>query len=656
VNYLWRSLPLLKPYWRAVSVMMALVVIGSALSLLTPWPFKFLIDYSLSGDEPPAWLVGWLGQENFRWRLLYACAATEVVIIFLFQILGVVESYVTSRLEQNIDRDFRSRLFAHAMNLSLAYHDHRRSGMLIYIITTQGGAVADLLMSLPSIIQSLIMLVGMLVVLCGMHWSLAAISLVVIPALFFASKWYATRMRSRIQETKEMEGEALSVIHEAMSMMRVIVAFCRQKLEHRRYIDAAQRAMDARVAVTLRQTLFSLMIHMSTGIGRASAWTVGGLLALAGKLTVGDLTIVLSYIDAAQRAMDARVAVTLRQTLFSLVIHMSTGIGRASAWTVGGLLALAGKLTVGDLTIVLSYIDKVYDPLETIAYTYSGWQDQFASLRASFGLLDTVPDIGEPADPQQVDPCRGRVEFRNVDFAYEGRVDTLKNVSFTAEPGQVTAIVGPTGAGKTTLISLIPRFYEAAGGGVFVDGVNVKDLGLDDLRRHISVVLQEPLLFSMSSYGRLDATEEEIVEAARAANAHDFISRLPDGYDTMLGERGSRLSGGERQRICVARAFLKDAPILILDEPTSSIDSKTESVILDSLDLLMEGRTTFMIAHRLSTIRRADWILVVDQGRVVEQGKHDDLLAAAGLYRQLHDLQTKLAERKAASRAIWSST
>jgi len=391
------------------------------------------------------------------------------------------------------------------------------------------------------------------------------------------------------------------VIHEAMSMMRVIVAFCRQKLEHKRYIDAAQRAMDARIAVTLRQTLFSL------------------------------------------------------------IIHMSTGIGRAAAWTVGGLLALAGKLTVGDLTIVLSYIDKVYDPLETIAYTYSGWQDQFASLRASYGLLDTVPDIDEPADPKQVEPCRGRVEFRAVDFAYEGRKDTLRDVSFTAEPGQVTAIVGPTGAGKTTLISLIPRFYDAAGGGVFVDGVNVKDLGLDDLRRHISVVLQEPLLFSMSirdnlRYGRLDATEEEIVEAARAANAHDFIAKLPEGYDTALGERGSRLSGGERQRICVARAFLKDAPILILDEPTSSIDSKTEAVILDSLDRLMEGRTTFMIAHRLSTIRRADWILVMDQGRVVEQGKHDELLAAAGLYRQLHDLQHKLAERKAASRAIWSST
>ena len=261
----------------------------------------------------------------------------------------------------------------------------------------------------------------------------------------------------------------------------------------------------------------------------------------------------------------------------------------------------------------------------------------------------------------KVEPCRGRVEFRDVDFAYEGRTDTLKGVSFVAEPGQVTAIVGPTGAGKTTLISLIPRFYDAARGGVLVDGVDVRDLGLDDLRRHISVVLQEPLLFSMSirdnlRYGRLDATDEEIVAAAQAANAHDFISRLPEGYDTVLGERGSRLSGGERQRICVARAFLKDSPILILDEPTSSIDSKTEAVILDSLDRLMEGRTTFMIAHRLSTIRRADWILVMDQGSVVEQGRHDDLLAAGGLYRQLHDLQTKLAERKAASRAIWSST
>ena len=579
--------------------MMMLILVNSGLSLLAPWPFKFLIDYSLFDQPPPDWLKEWLGPDDFRRRLLYACAIAEVAIIFLHQLLMVAETYVSTRIEQCIDRDFRSRLFDHAMKLSLAYHDNRRSGMMIYLINSQGDAVANLLMSLPSILESIIMLVGMLIVLWMMHWSLAAVSFIVVPTLFFASRYYATRMRERIGRTKELEGQALSVIHEAMSMMRVIVAFCRQPLEHGRYLDATNVSMKARLGVTIRQTFFSL------------------------------------------------------------VVSMSTGIGRAAAWTFGGLLALAGKLTVGDLTIVLSYIDKVYDPLETIAYTYSGWQDQFANLRASFGLLDTKPDISDPPHPTRLPRCAGRVEFRHVDFAYQGRTDTLRDVSFKAEPGQVTAIVGPTGAGKTTLISLIPRFYDAAGGQVLVDGIDVKQMSLDDLRRQVSIVLQEPLLFSMSirdniRYGRLDADDDEIVAAARAANAHDFISRLPQGYDTQLGERGSRLSGGERQRIAVARAFLKDAPILILDEPTSAIDSKTEAVILDSLDRLMEGRTTFMIAHRLSTIRRADWILVVDQGRIVEQGRHDDLMAANGLYRQLHELQTRQAERKAAARAIWS--
>jgi len=581
--------------------MLVLVVLNSALSLLAPWPFKFLIDYSLNAQPAPAWLVGWIGSDNFRTRMLYACAATEVVIIFLHQLLMVAETYVSTRVEQCIDRDFRSQLFAHSMTLSLAYHDSRRSGMMIYIINNQGSAVAQLLMTLPSLLQSLIMLIGMLVVLWMMHWSLAAVSFIVIPILFFASRYYATKMRERIGRTKELEGESLSVIHEAMAMMRVIVAFCRQKLEHRRYMDAAQKSMNARLGVTLRQTFFSL------------------------------------------------------------VVSLSTGIGRAAAWAFGGLLALAGKLTIGDLTIVLSYIDKVYDPLEAIAYTFSGWQDQFASLRAAFGLLDRKPDIAEIADPVVLPRCTGLIEFRNVDFAHQGRTDTLQDISFTAAPGQVTAIVGPTGAGKTTLISLIPRFYDAARGQVLLDGVDVKELGLDALREQVSIVLQDPILFSMSirdniRYGRLDAAEEEIYEAARAANAHDFISCLPDGYDTMLGERGSRLSGGERQRVCVARAFLRNSPILILDEPTSSIDSKTEAVILDSLDRLMEGRTTFMIAHRLSTIRRADWILSLDRGRIVEQGRHDDLLAANGLYKQLHEMQSQQADRRAAARAIWTAT
>jgi ABC-type multidrug transport system fused ATPase/permease subunit len=288
----------------------------------------------------------------------------------------------------------------------------------------------------------------------------------------------------------------------------------------------------------------------------------------------------------------------------------------------------------------------VYRPLEQISYTVGSLQDKLVALQMSFGILDTKADIVDEPGAVALGRCRGRVEFRNVGFHYGGRVDTLKDISFVVDPGQVTGIVGPTGAGKSTLVSLIPRFYEAVSGQVLLDGHDVKRLTLASLRAQVSIVLQDPLLFSGTimeniRYGRLDATDEEVMQAARAANAHDFIVRLPLQYQTELGERGTQISGGERQRISVARAFLKDAPILILDEPTSSIDSKTESVILDALDRLMEGRTTFMIAHRLSTIRRADQILVLDHGRLVQRGTHEALLSQDGVYRQLHEMQTR---------------
>jgi ABC-type multidrug transport system fused ATPase/permease subunit len=272
-------------------------------------------------------------------------------------------------------------------------------------------------------------------------------------------------------------------------------------------------------------------------------------------------------------------------------------------------------------------------------------QDMFVMLKIAFGLLDTEPEIKDAPGAVAVGRARGRVAFEGVGFSYGGRRDTLTDVSFEAEPGRVVAIVGPTGAGKSTLVSLIPRFYDPQAGRILLDGRDVRRVKLASLRAQVSIVLQEPLLFSGTiaeniRYGRLEATDAEVVEAARAANAHDFIERLPQKYDTVIGERGVTLSGGERQRISVARAFLKDAPVLILDEPTSSIDSRTEAVILDALDRLMVGRTTFMIAHRLSTVRKADLILVVDGGRVVERGTHEELLEAGGLYRQLHDMQS----------------
>lgn len=350
--------------------------------------------------------------------------------------------------------------------------------------------------------------------------------------------------------------------------------------------------------------------------------------------------------DQGQRTIKKRIRVTVWQTVFNMVVTMTTAVGTALVLGIGAWRVLGGRLTLGDLQVMLAYVLLVYGPLETISTTIGSLQAVLASLRMSFSVMDTPVEIRDEPGSNRVDRVEGDVTFENVFFNYDGRFDTLKEISFEAKAGQVIALVGPTGAGKSTLVSLIPRFYERKQGRILIDGMDQRRITLASLRQQVSVVLQEPLLFSCSiqeniRYGRLDATQAEIEEAAKGANAHDFIMRLPQQYQTELGERGVQLSGGERQRIAVARAFLKDAPILILDEPTSSIDSKTEAVILDALNRLMVGRTTFMIAHRLSTIRRADIILVLDQGELVERGSHAELMRRDGLYRRLYQIQTK---------------
>lgn len=585
LNYVTRVLRYLKPY-RGLAVGSILVTILSALTaLLMPWPLKIIVDNVLEGKALLPEIAGCLGPlAADRTHLLVFAVAGSLVVVALVNGLHVLTNFVNTKIDQFITMDFRSEMFLHSQRMSLAYHDQRRSGMLIYMINSQGDAPSGLIMTIPMLAESLLTLVGMFWISWKMDWQLALLSLAVVPFLYYSVGYYATHIQEKLQKVRTLEAESLSVIHESISMMRVIIAFGREDHEYHRFRD-----------------------QTATAVGE-------------------------------------RVKITVRQTIFSLVVNMTTAVGSAGVLGLGAYHVMQNKLSIGDLLVVIAYIAAVYKPLEQISFTIGSLQDRFISLNSTFQFLDTIPDIKDGPHPTTLSRCAGSVRYESVDFSYSGRVDTLKNISFEAMPGQVIGIVGPTGAGKSTLVSLLPRFYDAKLGRILIDGVDARDLSLKSLRAQISIVLQEPLLFSGTiaeniRYGRLEATPSEIIAAAKAANAHDFIERLPQKYETILGERGAQISGGERQRISVARAFLKNAPILILDEPTSSVDSKTESVILEALERLMVGRTTFMIAHRLSTLKHADQVLVINNGELVERGTQEELLARNGLYKQLYEMQ-----------------
>lgn len=587
-----RVLPYLRRYLTLAALSVAATVVAVAVGLLVPWPLKIVIDSVLGTEPTPDVLDRWVNGLD-RTTLLIAAVSAGLILTLLSNALNVATSYLKTRLEQAIILDFRSDLFQHTERLSVAFRDQVSTGRLMYAINFEAIAAGTLITALQPLAQGGLTVIGMVWITFRIDPILALLAVTVVPILYYASGYYARYIQPRLLQVKGMEADALSIVHDAMSMVPIVSAFGREDHELSRFRRQGNATLRARVGITTRQTLFSLSVNMTTATGTA---------------------LVLGF---------------------------------------GSYQALRGRLTPGDLLVVLAYVAAVYKPLETISYTVGSLQDNLVGLRMAFHILDTEPIIQEKPDAEALHEVVGRITFDDVSFSYPGRSDTLKHISFDAAPGQVIAIVGPTGAGKTTLASLIPRFYDPLSGRILLDGRDICGLTLRSLRDHISIVPQEPLLFSGTiadniRYGRLDATTEDLIAAATAANAHDFITRLAEGYETQIGERGVRLSGGERQRLCIARAFLKNAGILILDEPTASIDSRTEAVILDALDRLMLGRTTLMIAHRLSTVRHADLILAMDRGTIVEQGCHEELLHRGGLYAQLYDVQMRRRERPSA--------
>jgi ATP-binding cassette, subfamily B, bacterial len=581
-SYLPRVWPYLGPYRKLLGLVLLLTGFSAVVALAAPWPLAVVVDGVVRGHKSIGIVDALVGRDKTTLVIFAGCLAFGTVVIG--NGLTVLNNYFGAKAEQNLILDFRGRMLEHVQKLSLSYHDQRRSGELMARINYDASGVGNIVMAFPPIAQSVLTLIGMFVVAFLIDPVLALIALAVLPLIYRSLGLYSKHIVPRLREVQMLEWTSLSIVNEAMSMVRVIVAFRRERHEHRKFRTQGQQAVNARVELTMRETLFSLGVNTATALGTA--------------LVLG----------------------------------------------IGSWRALHHHLSAGELIALMYYVGAVYQPLEQLSGTWNMLNQELIKVRGSMLLLDQTPDVVEHEDAVTLGPLRGEVAFERVRFSYPGRRGTLQDVDVHVEPGQRVAIVGPTGAGKTTLMSLLLRFYDPQGGRILVDGVDLRTVTLDSLREQIGVVLQDPMLFSGTiaeniRYGRLDAAPADVIEAARAANAHDFVMRLPDGYDTLLGEGGAQLSGGERQRLCVARAFLKDAPILILDEPTSSIDSRTEAVIIQSLQRLMDGRTTFMIAHRLSTVRRADLIVVLDHGRVIEQGTHAELLGRDGLYRQLHEAQ-----------------
>ncbi len=576
----------LRPYRGMVGFAFAQVVLIGGAELLKPWPLKLIIDHVLGG-QPLSWPVvaGWP-----REALLLAACVGLVGIYLVLGGLSVLNNYTTIRIGQSMVNDLRGALYNHLQRLSLAFHHRRQVGDLLYRVTADTYAIQTLTMNgVFPILTSLVLLVGMILVMLRLDWMLTLLALGVCPLLFVTISAMSSRISAAATAAHERESTIYSLVQRTMTAIRVIQAFTKEEEENRRFMAASADSLRA----SLR--LYNL------------------------------------------------------QTLYSGVVNVVIAVGTALVVWVGARHVLAGTLSVGELVVFTSYLASLYGPINTISQTVGMIEGARAGLVRVQEILAVERDLPEGKWVVFAAEIRGEVQFERVVFAYTPGQPVLRDVDLHVAPGQTVAVVGPTGAGKSTLVSLLPRFYDPQEGRVLLDGTDVREFTLASLRQQIAMVLQPPLVFPITigeniTYGRPGASHGAIEHAARLARIHETIVRLPQGYGTQVGEQGATLSEGERQRLTIARAILRDAPILILDEPTSSIDAETEALIMEGLEQLMAGHTTFIIAHRLSTIRRADVIVVVRGGHIVEQGSFAELMRQQGPFAALYRTQFSLQE------------
>jgi len=578
---------LLKPHAKALGFGLLAVIGEGVTNLLEPWPLKIVIDSVLKSHPVHGWLSTIIAPlaHGDKLIILKDAALAALAIAIVGALCSYSEKYLTTSVGQWVMHDLRMRLYSHIQRLSLAYHDRKQTGDLVSRVTSDIGAIQSFIASgLLGVLINSLTLVGMVVVMFCLNWRFTLIALSVAPPLFMLVYTSTRRIKKAAREVRKKEGEIVSVIQEVLSSIRVVKAYAREDYEQSRLEEESLESVE----IALRA-----------------------------------------------RAMKARLAP---------LVAILVAIGTSMVLWFGARMVLAGTLLTGDLIVFIMYLKQMYKPMQELSKMTDAWSKAEVGYERIREVLDTDGEVKDLPGARNAPRFRGQIEFDRVSFGYRPDFQVLHNVSLRIEAGQMAALVGPTGAGKTTIISLIPRFYDPNSGAVHVDGIDVKRFRMQSLRQQMSFVLQETLLFHAPvwnniAYGKPGASRAEILRAAELANAHEFIEKMPQGYDTLIGERGVTLSGGQRQRIAIARAIIRNTPILILDEPSTGLDAAAEKLVFEALDRLMQGRTSIVIAHRLSTIRRADTIFVVKDGEIAQKGRHAELMQSGGLYAELYELQ-----------------